>query len=106
MGNWFTCGEPTGMSISPFVVNPQEEGNVYLLQYKIKPEGQPFSAQRTHYTLIFDCAGESTEKDIKGQEVHLLVKDLEKGDLTAIFEQRVVIREKERLYGSEFFDQH
>ena len=103
MGNWFTYDKPTGMSISPFVVNPQEEGNVYLLQHKIKPEDQPFSAQRAHYTLVFDCAGESTEKDIKGQEVHLLVKDLEKGDLTAIFEQRVVSRKKERLHGSELF---
>ena len=87
------------MSITNYVVNPQEEGNVYLLQYKIKPENQPFSAQRVHYTLVFDCAGESTDKEIKGQEVHLLVKDLKLGDLTAVFETKAVYREKERLLG-------
>ena len=71
---------------------------MYLLQYPLKPDNETFSSERAHCTIVFDCAGESTEKEIKGQEVHLLVKDLEIGDLTAVFSERVVCRNKSMLH--------
>lgn len=65
---------PTGMSfpsgVDPFVVDPMQVGNVYLLVFK-----HPYLHRKfAHHGIFVDVAGSSNNSFLRGVTVHLTAK--------------------------------